>query len=109
MAEEIRFGKRARGLEIPLAHLWRFGALAHPLLTADSEEFTMAKTRKTKTAQKRPQRFKSTKGTYVISYRHDDGCPTIRSQSMADCVCDPVVVLRDAQDHLADLKAGVLS
>ena len=29
-------------------------------------------------------------GVYILNIRHDDGCPTIRTQRMSDCTCKTV-------------------
>ncbi len=31
-----------------------------------------------------------TPGVYILEYQHDDGCPTPRTQRMADCTCSQV-------------------
>jgi hypothetical protein len=41
-------------------------------------------------------------GIYHISIQHDDGCPAIRTQSMVDCTCNPVITLM--KPYASDVK-----
>ena len=34
---------------------------------------------------------------FVMSYRHDDGCPTLKSKRGSDCNCNPDVFLFDSE------------
>jgi hypothetical protein len=33
-------------------------------------------------------------GVAHIEVKHDDSCPAIKTQSMADCTCDPIFKVR---------------
>ncbi len=67
----------------------------------------MSNRRKARKRPTAPQIPLKAGGAYVLNVRHDDFCPTLKSQRMADCTCASVEQrLFDAATYWAHLQKG---